>query len=110
LIVALVNYNYFNNSIGPVWFATCVDENGKDIVLQVQDEILTPRFYILKKDKELAEKVWREKNCYELVKSIVDEPLKSAFGEELLKVTACQMGKDGCPRNAMEGISRSKRL
>jgi len=72
VIIALVNYNYYCNSIGPVWFATCVDENGKDIVLQVQDVKLTPRFYILKKDKDVAEKVWREKNCHDLVLEIVD--------------------------------------
>jgi len=104
MLVAICNYNYYNNESGPVWFAVCVDEQGHDVILQVQDAHLTPRFYILKKDKEVAQKVWAEKGVANLVLAIQDEPLKTMFEEELLKVTAKYPSEIGTLRRAIDGL------
>jgi len=86
MLVAIDTYSYYNNKSGPIWFGVCTAEDGKDIILRVQDPLLAPNFYILETDKALALQVWEEKNLSPLITKIEGEVLCTAVGERLIKV------------------------
>lgn len=70
----MINYGYYENDYGPVLFMQCRDENNERVILEIQDKIFEPVFYILKDEESYFLKLCKSYYLDHLITRISDGP------------------------------------
>jgi len=84
-LLSIINYGYYENEDGPIWFCKCRDEKLKPYIIEIQDDELDPIFYILKKDWDFFEKVTKSMYLWHLVKR-TDVGIPTYWNEETIAI------------------------
>ena len=87
MLLAIVNYDYYTNSNGPVLYLVCVNEAGERVILEVQDELLAPKMYILKSDLQFFDSIMREKMMTHLIVRIDPCKIPTLLNEPAMEIT-----------------------
>lgn len=104
MLVSICNYDYYNNDKGPVLFLICRNEKLERIIIEVQDERLSPRMYIKEEDLDLFIEEIKSHGLYKLITSMSPYKLKSSYNENTIKITAKYPGDVRKLRECVRGI------
>ena len=84
-LLSIINYGYYENEDGPIWFCKCRDESLTPYIIEIQDDELDPIFYVLKKDWEFFSKATKSMYLWHLVKR-TDVGIPTYWNEETVAV------------------------
>lgn len=105
MLFAVWNYDKWENSLGPVLRITGINEDGEELLIDVQDPKFTPRLYIRKIDFHLYKKIVKESGLEKFVlREFKNIQIKSMYDEELVKIEMLYPRHVGYVRKRLEGI------